>query len=790
MSSFLTEDTEANFVLKLNSKCFCGSGKKLGECCGTALTITDITSKHKNSTKTSTKLKHAGVPKAILALRDLPHSRVIELYQVGRTIRQARKDPTYWIDLIYELLKFREYDHALDCAEAFLAFNGKKDSAVVYAILISLAQHGLQLRLYNLIRDSWGNSLLSLKFVGLVAFISEDMKVTESTIQQIIKLSPDSFLASVFPLFAYSYATAEFSSLLHTAIQKFPDSVDLAEQLIGFSVQSSDFVTIANATWIDKITIEKNRRQVILPSVDLRERVLVAKLVRKLAGAFIAEDSETLERLVIQVLAFDENSSSCASLVRFAFSVSDGLCSCKTIEALIVKAHKFSDRSFALSSSFLATMAVNLHFSIDEPEKAIEAAARAREAEPDNFQHQQLYWRTLHKCGKSIEALEVAEQLLAAMEEPNIDIFNDLRMFCEYSGLIGKAQYYALQAFKFTPEDPELLDAIAFSYLLENNTAESLKYFELNTDSTKAKCFNARQQKLAKLFSFASKQLQSISYADDLIAYNTNAGYFLGDWGQLCEPYAKTAETLFRVIESNDTAAKTQVFFELKLQEHGDCSYLVRNIKKEVLCYEALPLAAQHAFVEAENLLAASTTKDYSSAIIAYSRAVEVFLRQTVFDSFIATVSDSTIRETYDLIKSDEGKKVTGLLYYITDQRGLQIGNMGHILKLLASYTALKVPLLAKLRDFIQDTPRLSEISDSTTIAAINDLALKYRNPAAHVGNFNSYQAKICREKSILILNALKFTKEKDVQSFQLRLKTQMAVNLAGKRQQSLNVFQ
>ena len=72
----------------------------------------------------------------------------------------------------------------------------------------------------------------------------------------------------------------------------------------------------------------------------------------------------------------------------------------------------------------------------------------------------------------------------------------------------------------------------------------------------------------------------------------------------------------------------------MELQKRGDYSSIITGLLQDIPNFDQLPDAAKAALLEGENRLVDAKGGDYSLTVLAFSKAVEVSLKEMVLESF------------------------------------------------------------------------------------------------------------------------------------------------------------
>ena len=214
-------------------------------------------------------------------------------------------------------------------------------------------------------------------------------------------------------------------------------------------------------------------------------------------------------------------------------------------------------------------------------------------------------------------------------------------------------------------------------------------------------------------------------------------------------------EKILSTLRQVDEAQLAEVRFQLEQQTKGDFSALLSSLITELPVFQQLPSEAQSSLSEGEKRLREINAGDFSLAVVAFSKAVEVALRKVVLDPF---------REKYQYaieIEHETNIKIIGkqrgaekFIQFVEKGFFIGLGEMAIALNLCNQPTSLQAPCIGKLRAFIFDQLKFQLLLDPKTIESIAELAKNYRNKAAHSAVLDRDAALAARILAIGILSS------------------------------------
>lgn len=173
--------------------------------------------------------------------------------------------------------------------------------------------------------------------------------------------------------------------------------------------------------------------------------------------------------------------------------------------------------------------------------------------------------------------------------------------------------------------------------------------------------------------------------------------------------------------------------------------------------YKQLPKECLSSFVEGEKRLKEAKAGDFSITVVAFSKAIEVALRQMVYDKY-------GNKYQYEIIANREininiiGNKHTAesLLRFVERGYFIALGEMANLICLCNQQYAIKAPCIRDLRKFIFTELKFIKLLDPKIINILVDLPKKYRNDAVHSKVLDRSAALDVREVAIEILSCFR----------------------------------
>lgn len=168
------------------------------------------------------------------------------------------------------------------------------------------------------------------------------------------------------------------------------------------------------------------------------------------------------------------------------------------------------------------------------------------------------------------------------------------------------------------------------------------------------------------------------------------------------------------------------------LQSQGDISHIVNSLREQVPGFSVLDERVKRSLVEAEARFLSSDVKyDPSATVHGYCKALEIYLKRTVFDDFKAHIEARKDSESIlEQAKSDKKAVQFSALLKLFSIGFIEFGGMLKSIELSGGKTADRVVLLADLRKYF--STRHPTLLGAGPQENLKKIAANYRNPSAH----------------------------------------------------------
>jgi hypothetical protein len=767
-------------------RCFCGSGKALTDCCGkkfidqltTRPAYADVFTKLsiEEQQNTARKARQPQLSRQFLVnLKTLGLSQqALDCLHNGLSHRAVRKDPVYWATLVCFLSKPDYTTEISTCFQYMFENLHRKPDVLISTQMLQLVHHGFETELLKSITEYL--PITSQFGVQVRLFLSSLTYDTKSAIADAIQHEfeeqiPDSVATAVCRLDRHQSFSDESYRLGVQAHEKFPESLEVAVAFFEQSYAQGKYAELAESKWIQKVSLTSNL-DAAFNSSQARSRILQHLQIGQKFLSCLQSKSETKLKECIEQLQDLHRS-------KFRLSQLLVLVAIKTTHALnaerqFIPILKEFIQDEAWMSTTLAAhfreVLVRFYVATEQYEEAVQFAEQLCTRFPTDEAFRELYLLTLALVDREDEAVRLVEQDAAETQYLSKSKVLTAGRICAICGLIGKAQFYYETLCELGDDSAEVLEPIAMAKLFAGKIDEAQEIMEKSLKKREAcgtlNFTEYHRQQVERLFEFAKSRHHNIAFAYDLFAFSEELENRFGVWNQLQKTTSLSTQSIFDVFENENPAERAQLRFELTLRDRGDCSALITEIVEIFGCYDGLPKAAQYALVEGEKLFRDPATKDYSSAILAYCKSLEILLRESAFLTYQQTVSQSTLSDTRAILAGEDGRKSRRFLEFLENRKPITFGEMLYVLQQLTAYAGIKVPVFVDFKLFLESQNETADLLSSAVVSDLTKISRHYRNPAAHQYAFTQTQAQLCRELLITVFKTLKFEKASAIDKY------------------------
>jgi Flp pilus assembly protein TadD len=396
-----------------------------------------------------------------------------------------------------------------------------------------------------------------------------------------------------------------------------------------------------------------------------------------------------------------------------------------------------------LDQAFVQCLLGHAALHAHNPGQAVIDAELGLKRSPDDLRILSYYWWALDDLGRSDEALQIARKVYEKIPEEPCLCYNIGYLANKTGHQATAAKFYELEL-KQRPDQIKAYENLAFIKLISGDIsgAEILmdKWEKQGGAVLPADELLMKREKFTRLAEFARSQAGQITYALDLIRENKSSSVHFGSETKLPERKPSRDE-MIAILTGGNGDHRDETLFALEMEKRGDHSIIAARLDGELPGVTTLPRTAYITILEAQCQLEDSMRADFAPCCMAFCKALEISLYQTVFVRFRAEISQLPSRNS--LTGSDEAKRAIAgigkggaLVKFVAKQVPLELGSMAFILPLCRGETARNLELMGAFRDWLEQNG-LKNLYSSERPEKLQELARRYRNPAAHDVNFN-----------------------------------------------------
>lgn len=206
---------------------------------------------------------------------------------------------------------------------------------------------------------------------------------------------------------------------------------------------------------------------------------------------------------------------------------------------------------------------------------------------------------------------------------------------------------------------------------------------------------------------------------------------------------------------SGDEARHRELLHQLMSQRQGDVSAVAVRLRNAIGSWDRITAGAQKSLLDGERRMLEGGAHDYAPEIICFAKAIEITLKELLFDSFKQRTSmDPQIRIYVEIGFQDRFRQAHTFVRFVDRSNYIEMGAMVHTLRLCRGRTGAELPLLARFQDFVVDELGMPTLFESAFVEDADRLA-RLRNRAAHEASFTRGAAEEARDLAIGLLSRL-----------------------------------
>lgn len=215
-------------------------------------------------------------------------------------------------------------------------------------------------------------------------------------------------------------------------------------------------------------------------------------------------------------------------------------------------------------------------------------------------------------------------------------------------------------------------------------------------------------------------------------------------------------EELLAAIWNNNAEEIGDIKYNFEMENRGDFSALAEKVIGTFPQVKSLPSRAYLSFLEGERLLDDVSRIDYSPAVLAFAKALEITLKTVVFDAFRSTVVGAP---DFKSVMADASNKLyrsaQKFASFVSNGTHQELGTMAKTMTLCSEPMGGTMKLLLRFKSFVETQLRLRQALDPVVVKTIAELAKDYRNPAAHSQTFDRASAERARQIVVPLLKVI-----------------------------------
>lgn len=757
VSPNMEEATTKGVKVGRNEECPCGSGKKYKKCC--------MRSEHGFKVQ---------LPTELVALKDTFDGLVAVLTKDFLADPRVTNDPDFWHAVAMAGGQNNNHEVAISSFRKAIKLK-PGDPVLISNLAVHLAQVGNAseaLALLNSLPDNTNRKAV------ITANILQDLNRHEEAIplyERAIREEPDFFLPYARILNSLKATqSVQYDLWLERGIRALPENPTLARYFVDRCLEQDRFDELANAEWIENLASEAGRTDMLGRNEDDPKLIIECQLKYFAVRILRDRDAELLNK-ARQVLDGVPSHWHFCGPAKHLLSVSAKMGSADGVRIAFNRICKgcVSER-IGLEADLAGYLAV----ANTQSGNYVEAKRHCEDSlsrHADNTMVLFTHWRVLDELGETESAVNQAEKLYKLKPELDSLCYN-LGYLCGKDGQIGKSIYYYREEVSKTPDNYRAFENLCFAQILqheleaarasyqayrqmvdsqhepfEDDSSVSVGEFDdaLQTEGifiSNETMLEAKDRKFESLIKLATENAGSPSLILDLIHANNSSLPVIGAFTAIRPEYLTDARILEGII--GPPAIREEVEFHLKARNRGDASFAFASIERDLPNWSELPRTAISSLVEAERIFLSGVSVDSAPYIVAYAKAVEIYLHEVVFRSFRekAKTSFSIGQSVRDVLQDGKDNKAFALAKFVDTGSALTLGTMNFFLPLCNGKSVAKIPLLGKLKDHIVSQLEIPVLLEQPTIDDLKNLVDVYRNKAAHEKRFSHEECKGTRD--------------------------------------------
>jgi tetratricopeptide (TPR) repeat protein len=729
-----------------NAACPCGSGRKHKKCCGV-----------RSDSGCTASLQFASRSK---------DPEVIEALRYARANPGVVEDPKFWHELGVLLGSGGDHDSAFQAFTNALELNPQEHRSLLN-LAVTYEALGDRAAAHNAIeRVPIGTGRRTVVKANLL-YSGEQYAEAIPLYEAAIEEEPEFDLPYLKLLDCLKQTDSPLQELWFTrAISAIPNSPELAAWWGRYLFLNDRLDELAEAAWIDTLQSHAGDLNIIGRRAEDPRYIIEAQLW-KACGRLVAEPAAMAFEQAYRLLpAYRQVSKDCDPvLVVLASAVQLGMVD--AVEPIFNLLCPHCNQHRTPGNSRLLTLKAGAHAARGQWQEAVALCERDLFEGQDHPNTLGLYWWALDEVGRTDEAVSAAKRQRVLQPDSEFLNFN-LGYLCGKVGCHAEARYFYEKQREVLPGHLENLENLGVTLVLCGGIDEAERAFAQWQDCI-LQIHDASPAEGLDADALAFLRAKSAA-ATDLLQYATSlpiSTYEL-DVRQFLESHASklgstvavrvtpfTAEEMLRTLASADESRGRELIHRQLRTLQGDASAAAVRLMAEISGWRCLSDSAKSSLLEAERRIAEGGERDHAPEIVCFAKAVEITLKQTVFEPFkrrFAMAPDH--QRLVEVALEDRFKQAHTFVRYVDRSNYIELGAMVHALRLCTGNTAKTLPILAQFRDYVGTELDRPGVFSAEFIEDADRLA-RARNPAAHEASFNSVAAKEAKARAVRLLSAL-----------------------------------
>lgn len=744
-----TRETSSNPQVHVgrNDPCPCGSGKKHKKCCIRTGGL-NAGSDHQGLNLVNEVTKAAGDP------------YVRELADSARAFPDATSDAGFWLELGGALGSSGEHTGAERAFRESLAISPEWSPALIN-LAVTMGELGDRERGLAILEradpQTQRYAVVRANLLQSLGRNDEAIPFYESAI-----LEEPTF---DLPYIRLVHALRETGSplvehWLTRGIKALPRSPSLASEWCRFLFMQGRLEELTDAHWIDDLEAEAGDASMIGRRADDPARLIESRLWRQCGVLARYPNSENLASAAQLLKSFAPIQTTCdpARIVLGAAAQLGSESVAELAYEMLCKDCRDNTNEIAGDLNYHKAVAGAGAGRWDDAIKYCESVLRD---DSDHAPTLHLHWWCLDELGRFDEAVSSAKRYLDLKPEDEHINYN-LGRLCGLMGDHGKAGFYYRQQCERT----DVIHLAAMENLVVTLTLQgkvddasrALDHWaraaeEVDTGfGEDGHVVQAKLRSAEQMFDFARACEGSPTYLLQVAEFSEKLDPPLGSHLAI-RPDVVTAEEALNQIWAEDHAQRAELQFRLARSIEGDLSGIVLGLRTEICSWQALPDHARTAFIGSERRLREGGKHDHAPEVVGYAKAVEIALKELVFDRFKEFCSSELdVTRQVEIGLRDEFRQAHRFVRYVEKVPFIELGGMVHTLRLASGKTGERLPLLSEFQRFVREELCFSGVLEPAFIDRCDSLA-RSRNQAAHATSCDREDAENVRASAVELLS-------------------------------------